>query len=225
VEPSDADHLWTSRIGGAWAAGIFAACLAWSPFLGNPSFAAPLAVATLVAGAPGLAAATFIGARHRSSIRLHLGLWCLLAPIAVLATVLVLVLAIGMNDSQASAAALWALQCAAAASAVFYAWTRIDEKRRPPPPDARERVLVSVNRLLLLAFFLAAAVAAIGEGSTNFTTATFGFYYITCLMPAFAAGWLLLLIYASGRRVPAAFLFAPAGGAMLLLGGYANINP
>ncbi|HEX8193344.1 MAG TPA: hypothetical protein VF552_10640 [Allosphingosinicella sp.] len=217
----ESDALWTSRIGGSWACGIFVACVSWVPWLEHPSNAAPLALATLVCGLPGLAAASFVATKRRESIRSRLWLWCLVAPAAAYVAVFIAILALGASPY---GAAEWAATCAACASAIFYAWSRLEELHPPALTEPDPRPFYSANRYILAGFFLAAVGAFVGEGSTRWSTATFGFYYITCLMPAFAAAWLLLLIYGSRRRVHALLLLAPPVGAVLLLVGYANIN-
>ena len=83
---------------------------------------------------------------------------------------------------------------------------------------------IALNWLAWPMFAVLTFVAFLSEMYTLYANAGLGYYFIMLGMPVFAVAWFYLVVYASFRRVPTAWLFgAPAAAAVIAL-GYASIN-
>jgi len=100
----------------------------------------------------------------------------------------------------------------------------------PEPPDLSKdrqptkKLLASPNWTLWFFYSVITLSAVYGEFGTQFSNATFGFYYILVGMTGWAAAWLALLLVDKLAGVPRYLLWTSALVGGLALVGYMGIN-
>ena len=96
-----------------------------------------------------------------------------------------------------------------------------------PPPSSTSQsydAAIGLSWFALPLFAIVTVIAMTGEMFTSFADVGPGYYLIMLGMPAFCAGWLYLLIYATLRPVPASWPTAALAAAGAIVIAYWSIG-